>query len=465
MGSFSLVLVLVALAAKPLDPNQFNRMGVQYAREGNYAKAAESFRQSFALEPRQPIIRYNLFNALNNLSIESARQDKVDEAIAACSEALRIIPEDVRVASNLAIFFQNQAVELLEKKQFAEAQEAILDAQKVVDQFGLGKIAATIRETRGRIYLLEGRDKFARNDVSEALDLYDKCLQVNPEEALAYLDRSRIYYEQDFFQDAIADLEMALEILGQNPEILSLVQRLKIEAGKKGQTLSDQDAFFILESPGANPSQDQVLKRVLKDIRLTVARNLTVNPKTPLVVSIRWSEPFIPYNQWLSSPGLRLEGDRISMGGGETDPNSEAFREALALHYVGSLVLNIGGSGIPYWFAVGLAQYLHPAGGKLSPDEVEQLLSAGENFLLFRVEDLVPEKITRLEDSGAIRLAYLQSKALVAELVDSIRMNGLRQLMRSLSAGVPFDQALKDIANLTVEEIDRDWKKQAGLRN
>ncbi|MBK7494107.1 MAG: hypothetical protein IPI28_01405 [Candidatus Omnitrophica bacterium] len=150
-----------------------------------------------------------------------------------------------------------------------------------MDQFGLGKIAATIRETRGRIYLLEGRDKFARNDVSEALDLYDKCLQVNPEEALAYLDRSRIYYEQDFFQDAIADLEMALEILGQNPEILSLVQRLKIEAGKKGQTLSDQDAFFILESPGANPSQDQVLKRVLKDIRLSVARNLTVNPKTP----------------------------------------------------------------------------------------------------------------------------------------------------------------------------------------
>ncbi|MBK7494106.1 MAG: hypothetical protein IPI28_01400 [Candidatus Omnitrophica bacterium] len=106
-----------------------------------------------------------------------------------------------------------------------------------------------------------------------------------------------------------------------------------------------------------------------------------------------------------------------------------------------------------------------PREGRLSPDEVEQLLSAGENFLLFRVEDLVPEKIIRLEDSGAIRLACLQSKALVAELVDSIRMNGLRQLMRSLSAGVPFDQALKDIANLTVEEIDRDWKKQAGLRN
>lgn len=463
MGSLSLVLVLVALAAKPLDPNQFNRVGVRFAQEGNYAKAVESFRQSFALEPQQPVIRYNLFNALNNLSIELANRNEVDAAVAACSEALQIVPEDVRVASNLAIFFQNQAVELLQKKKFPEAHEAILNAQKVVDRFDLGKIAATIRDTRASIYLLEGREKFTHNEVSEALDLYDKCLQVNPEEGLAYLDRSRIYYEQDFFQDAVADLEMALEILGQSSEILSLIQRLKIEAEKKGQTLSDQDAFFILESSGANPSQDQALKRALKDIRLTVARTLTVNPKTPLVVSVRWNDPFIPYDEWLSTPGQRVEGDRISLGGVGIDPNSEQFKEMLHLLYVGSLVLNIGGAQTPYWFVVGLAQYLEPAGGDLTPEETEQILSAGENFLLFRIDDLAPETIVHLEDSRAIRLAYLQSKALVAELIDSIRMNGLRQLMRTLSQGVPFDQALKDIANLTVEEVERDWRKQAGL--
>ncbi len=458
-----LLVIPLLLAAKPLDPNELNSLGVEANVRGDYEKAVTFFRQALALEPGQAPLRYNLFHALNNLSIQSASNEQVDRAIAACSEALRLVPQDVRVASNLAIFFHNRAVHLLQKGDYTRARESIQNAQKVVDQFGLGTLAASIRETNARTYLLEGRQKFRRNEVAEALDLYDRAIQINPDDPLPYLDRSRIYYEQDFFQDAIADLELAAEILGDNPQVLSLLQRLKIEAEKKGLPLSEKDSFFVLEAPGATPSQEQGMKRILKDLRLKVARVLTINPKTPIVVAVRWEEPFIPLRDWIMTPGNRVEPERISLHVKNVDLSGEDFLKFAQFQYVAALVQNCGGPSVPYWFAVGLAQYLAEGSQRLTSEEAEQLQVAGENFLLFRMEDLTLPKIIRIEDSKHAGLAYLQSKALVIQLIDTIRMNGLRQLMRSLLSGVPFEQALTDNANITIADIEREWRASLGL--
>jgi tetratricopeptide (TPR) repeat protein len=456
-------LTILLVAAKPIDPNQLNQEGVRANSAGDYQRAVDLFRQALTLEPDQAVLRYNLFNALNNLSIQSAGQDQVEVAIQACTEALELVPEDVRVASNLAIFFQNNAVDLLKKKRFPEARESVQDAQKVVEQFKLNSLAATVRQTHARIYLIEGREKFSQNEVAEALDLYDQCIQINPDEALAYLDRSRIYYDQDFFQDAVSDLEMAAEILGENSQLEALLKRLKLEAEQKGQPLANKDTFFVIESTGGTATQEQALKRALRDIRLKVARNLTMNTKTALIVSARWGDLPVTLEEWLSSPSNHLDRERFTLGLSGVDLSGEGFLKYLEFLYVGSLILNVGGPSLPYWFVSGTAQYLAGGAVRLSAAETEQLLTAGENFLLFRLEDISQDKMSRLDDNKQVLLAHLQSKALVAQLVEMVRMNGLRQLLKTLAGGIPFEQALKDAANIAVSDIEKEWKATIGL--
>lgn len=465
VGLILLISPLLVGAAKPLDPNDLNRQGVAANAKGDYEKAVECFRQALSLEPGQTSLRYNLFHALNNLSIQSASRDEADKAIRSCSEALRLVPQDIRAASNLAIFFHNRAVDLLQKGSFEQARESIQNAQRVVDQFGLGSLAATIRETNARTYLLEGRYKFRHNDVAEALDLYDKCIQIEPDDPMAYLDRSRIYYEQDFFQDAIADLELAAGIAGDKPQILSLLQRVKIEAEKKGVPVSEKDSFFVLEAPGATPAQEQAMKRILKDLRLKVARSLALNPKTPIVVGVHWEEPFVPIEEWIATPGNRVEAERITLPVNGIDLAGDAFVEFIMFQYVAALVQNTGGTTVPYWFTIGLAQYLAGGSQRLTTEESHQIQAAGENFLLFRLEDLSLQKIVHVEDSRQVRLAHVESKALVIHLIDTIRMNGIRQLMRSLSEGVSFEQALQDHANITPADIEKEWRASLGLPN
>ncbi|NUN96931.1 MAG: hypothetical protein HUU16_12225 [Candidatus Omnitrophica bacterium] len=446
-----------------LDPNALNRQGAEATARGDHAKAVECFRQARALEPDQTVLRYNLFHALNNYSIEAAGKGEVAEAIRACSEALSLVPDDVRVASNLAIFFHNRATKLIGERRYEEAREALAHAHSVVTEFRLDNLAPTLRESLARSYLIEGRERFERNEVSQALDLYGRCIQINPDEALAYLDRSRIFYEQDFFQDAISDLELAAQILGQTPQITALLSRIKVEAKQKGQDLAEQDAYFRIEATGGSPHQEQPLKRALKELRLAVARNLTVNPKSPILVSIKWNEAASGPEQWMATPGNRFESDTIPLGASGVEIGSEEFRLLLEFHYLGALALNLGGASAPYWFAAGLAQYRLDGTRRLSPAESEELLAAGENFLLFDISDLSLEKVPRIEDGKLLSLAYLECKALVEHLVKSIGMNGLRQLMRALSEGVPFDHALRDVANLTVLDIQREWRASLGL--
>jgi tetratricopeptide (TPR) repeat protein len=456
-------LFLLGAAPPPIDPNALNREGAEASARGDYAKAAELFRQALAVEPNQSILKYNLFSALNSLSVDAARKGQVDTAIQACSEALSLVPEDVRAASNLAIFFQNQAVNLMKDKHFDMAREAIANAEKVVDQFKLDNLSPAVRATHARTYLLEAREAFKRNEVGKAQELYARCIEINPDEALAYLDRSRINYEQEFFQDAVSDLELAAQILGETPQISALIKRIQLEASSKGQPVSSQDAYFKVDVQSANPVQAQALKRLLKELRLQVARNLSVNPKAPILISVNWGEPLAGVDQWTSTPGKRIEPDRIQIGGERVEVGDPAFRKVLRFHYLSSLALNVGGSSVPYWFAAGLGLSIEEGALNLTGAESEQLLSAGENFLLFRVGDLTADKISRLEDSKQVHLAYLESKGLVAHLMDSIRTNGLRQLMRAMAEGVPFDQALKDVANLSADDIEREWRNSMGL--
>lgn len=458
---FAMAAFAQGLRERPtVDPNLLNEEGVISTREGDYKRAVEAFHKAYIAEPTQEKLLYNYFTSLVNYSLHLARSGQASEAIETCSKAISLFPREIIVASNLAVFFNNEAVKHLDEGNVAAALESIENSQAVVKRFRLRQSAETVNRTHGRIHLFEGRDWFRKENVRNALDAYDRCLRINPREVEAYLDRSRIYWEQGAFRDAIADLEEGARILGEgrSASLESLIARIKLEAQAAGQPVGDQAEFFILEVRGGDEFLESKIKRLLRDTRLTIARTLQINPKTELHIAIDAQRPLVRASEWINRSAADFYGESFEMGVSGVDPEGRDFQEALTFNYVVTLLVNLGGRGVPYWFTVGLAHRMTSEESRLSIRDQESLVAAGENNLLLGMNRLTWTNIENMEDAQTLRQANLESISLVNHLVGILHDEGLATLLKALRDGLNFESALNDITNMTPEQIEEEWR-------
>lgn len=443
-----------------IDPNQLNEDGVRATRQKQFERAVSSFREAYLVEPNQDKLLYNYFTSLVNYSIFLAESGQASDAIEACSQAISLFPREIIVASNLAIFFNNEAVKKLEEGNPTGALQSIENSQEVVRRFRLRQAAETINQTHARIYLIQGRDWFKKENVKHALESYDRCLRINPREVEAYLDRSRIYWEQGAFKDAITDLDEVVRIQGEknSANLLGLINRIKLEAQAAGQTVGDQSEFFVLELRGGDQTTESKIRRVLTETRLQIARTLQVNPKSEIHVTIEANQPLIRVVEWMAIPAVGFYGDNFTMGASGVDPEGREFREAMTFNYMLTLLVNLGGREIPYWFAVGMAYRMVSEESHLSIRDLESLLAASENNLLLGTSRLTWKNLENTDDNQTIRQANLESIGLVEHLAGILREEGLGTLLKAVRDGLKFEDALADITNMTQEQIEEEWR-------
>jgi tetratricopeptide (TPR) repeat protein len=472
-----------AQAAKEevIDVNAIHSSGVAANRSGDYAAAVKIFSQALQHEPDQPMIKANLHVALKNLSIQLAEKGEAQAAIEACSQAMVLFPRDVTVASNLAIFFHERAVEplgqlrirtsmeaaqynQLNEQMFAEALKAIETAERVVETFRLIRLAPTIAETHARIYLLQGRYHFLKEDSTRALECFEECLRINPLEARAYLDRSRVYYERKYYDDALADLQEAANILGEsNPQVQQLILRLTKEAEASGVVLTGSSDFFEVEIVGGNLNQQREIKQTLKQIRREIGLVLA-NPTGPMTVVVDWTTPLLRVGDWLGREIDKVpSGEEFHIGANGVDIKSPDFNAALRFQYVVSLVVNVSKGQAPFWFVSGVAQNLLNPAERLSDQDSDKLAAAAENALLLGVDALAWENILGVRDPQILRMANLEAKALVAELLKMIQNRGLSQMMNAMKSGASFEQAMLDAVRLTPHDLEAELRKSLGF--
>ena len=461
-----LVLLRDAAAVDALDPNELNAAGVRAAKGGDFDLAVDAFRRALEIETTRPEkIRANLFTALKNRSITLAQAGAADEAVADCSEALRLVPTDITVAANLAVFFNNQAIEFAKTGDFEQAKRSIEDSERVVDEFGLDYVGENIvRRTHARIYVLEARDRFQEQDTTRAQALLGKALSIDGDEEFAYRDRAWIYYARESYHDALADLQRVNEIQGGNPAVENWIETVKMLARKAGQPVDGQDPFFTLKSGGGDPSAETEIRGKLTEIRLRAKDELAVNPKTRIVLNLDWSEPPLTVDQWLRTPPRRIDGTTVSLGANGVDPNAREFQEALSFHFLLGLPFNLGGPATPYWFASGLAQIEYTPGPEMTPEDLEHLVSARDSGLLLGIEHLTMEKMQQLDaDPVTVLRANLESKAMVFYLWKLIGSEGLGQVLLLLEKGETLEQAVHQISTRTVQEIEEEWRRVVNL--
>ncbi len=92
----------------------------------------------------------------------------------------------------------------------------------------------------------------------------------------------------------------------------------------------------------------------------------------------------------------------------------------------------------------------------------EAALRESRGFLQ-SVIDGIPEMMMVIDSDYRVRLANLEAKGLASYLVKTIKTRGVRQLMKALSEGATFEDALADVARLTPKQIEDEWKSSLGL--
>ena len=109
-------VINAALAEVPEKPRKLFEQGLEHARAGESAKAADSLKQAVALYPNFPL-------ALNELGVQYLKLGHKDKAIETLKQAVKLKPDAYGPRLNLGIA-------LLETKKFAEAEEQLREALK-----------------------------------------------------------------------------------------------------------------------------------------------------------------------------------------------------------------------------------------------------------------------------------------------------------------------------------------------
>lgn len=117
-------VINAALAEVPEKARKLFEKGLEHARAGDAAKAADSLKQAVALHPKFPL-------ALNELGVQYLKLGQREKALEALRAAVRLNPDSYGSRLNLGIA-------LLESKQFPEAEEQLREALKRNTSFPTG---------------------------------------------------------------------------------------------------------------------------------------------------------------------------------------------------------------------------------------------------------------------------------------------------------------------------------------
>jgi tetratricopeptide (TPR) repeat protein len=179
-------VVNAALAEVPDRARKAFEKGLEHARAGDSARAAESLKEAVALYPKFPL-------ALNELGVQYLKLGHTQKAIEMLKEAVKLNPEAYGPRLNLGIA-------LLEAKKFPEAEENLREALKKNSSL-----------PTGHMYLGLCLVRLNRYDEAEK-ELLLAIQGSNNQLAMAQYYLGGIYWKKEEYPKAVEALEAYLKL-------------------------------------------------------------------------------------------------------------------------------------------------------------------------------------------------------------------------------------------------------------
>ncbi len=312
-----------ALKIKEANPQVWNQIGEDLAKQGLWDKAEFSFQQAITLNP-------NYSEAWSNLSQTLLNLKRLQEAFTSCHQALKLNP-------NLASAYNNLALGLLHQQKLSEAEEACKKALKLVSGYPEALV------TLGMICTLQKR-------LDEAETLFGQVLAIQPDLVEAYGNRAQVRFEKNCLDEALADitqLERFKPWLSGVYVIKACV--LKAKGDLKGAKLAFECVKVLGKAPWSAETHKELGNTLVKHRKLDQAiaiyhRALAINPNFPevynnlgtLLISQNKPEEAIAYYHYSISLKEDFFQAYSNLGGlfkdrGQWQEAATAFQKVLAI--------------------------------------------------------------------------------------------------------------------------------------
>ncbi len=233
-------------------------LGYGYFNTRQYAKAVEQLSAAKKLTPTE-------FKVLSPLGVALYLEGGYDEAISTLSAAAKLNPKHSQTNQYLGEAYLAKAQrETGAQKKKMLYQSATKFAEENARLAGAQDFEAA--NLLGRAYL--GSDRF-----KEAVDAFEKAIQLNPKHAYAHVNRGEAFKGLKDWKSAVAEYEKAAEVLSNDPEVLG---KLAYAYEQVAKDPADAGASLDRALSAYNKANSLKPKAAVKDAIARVQQNIQI---------------------------------------------------------------------------------------------------------------------------------------------------------------------------------------------
>ncbi|MYF99618.1 tetratricopeptide repeat protein [Candidatus Poribacteria bacterium] len=273
----------------------------------------------------------------------------------------------------------------------------------------------------------------------QALVYLDRALKLCPDSPTVLRRQARIKEEKTYYQTLISQIDLVDNATRQfDPTI-------NTENSVRPQHIVEYKFFKLTVEPAVTPKTLWYICQLIERAHDEVGLHLDCYPNNQVCISIinTYDAPTqtnLP--KWASG---RYDGNILLKYCADEEPELGVLYSLIRHEWTHLLVELLTHGKCPIWFNEGLA---HTIARPLLSYEKLSLQQADENGTLPTISEL-NQPFTTFGVSER-KIAYLQSSAIVASLIDEGGFSSIRQFLSLIGNGIPMEKALWKVYNKSI---------------
>lgn len=396
-----LLFLLAARLAVPSDedPYRLNERGIALLKEGKYSEAIHAFQQALKYLPNNEIIQKNLATAFGKAGDKRYREKDYSSAVEMLRQAVHYDPEREDIGLLLA--------SALKKANLAWEAEA--EYRRLIRVFPKSPSA----------YKALGHFLYESNQMPEALDLWKKAIELDPED-----EQLKKWLEKGEREEAIE--------------------------GEFVQLASTQ--FTIRFGGKADPEISYKVLEILEETYSRLGEEWNHFPQKPIPVILYSHADFKTVTGAHGWVGGVYDGKiRVPI---KNIPQIEDLRRVIVHEFTHALVHDLT-QECPLWLNEGLAQIEEGKKGEEKAKELARALKEGDLVPLARM----PESFAQEKDGKKVNLLYAQSLSFVEFLIQRCGKESVVRVLKLLGEKKKLKEAVQESLASSLKELERDWQE------
>jgi len=378
----------------------------------------------------------------NQQAINALEKNDYITAIDYFERALQILPDNPIIKKNLALTYNNYAIDIANKNQIEDAKEMLYKAIAIDNNSNFKTNLANLLSRFATEYYKNGNYEFATYKLKEALALL-------PNHVPSLILLGQVYYQTQDLANAEKIWNKAFVLDPKNKDLKDMLKRLQSE--KKVETsLKKLDAynFDIRFDKEAIDSEVYDVKSFLQDAYRDIGRDFNYYPNQKMPVILYAQEDFQKLRQtpeWVAG----IYDGKIRLPIRKNGMTDTEFKRLIWHEYTHSVVFDLTEGKCPVWFNEGLAKYEESKIEKPNLDPLLKMLK-NKSYIPLRNLDSYFSMQTKPE---LLNLAYLEAYTFIDFILDRWNFHVIKNILLKIKNGKSIDKAMYEITNRTQQQI------------